>query len=966
MMSSIDFNKIEKGAFVKESIDILHQAYMSKKLVLFVGAGVDRNSDMPLWDDAKKEFCKHMNIRPEDVDNLKVPQFYFNSRGKKEYVELSREIFHYGREMPINDLHRKVVDFNVNTIITTNYTDFLAQEMSNRGHIYATVSQDKDLPYIKNEKLIIKMHGDFQHDNFVLKEDDYLSYSYNFRLIETYIKAIIAKNIVLFIGYSFNDPDMKQLFSWVKDVLGNDFQHAYMLEGFRNYDENEFEYYKNLGVNVIYTNTFDEDNQKALIEVMDLIKVGYGENLSDVEEAARYFRPYLNINYILGKYLKAGLGKCNLLVEADVVGCRPNKRNTNELLLRLTEKVNEKNLDPNDAYGVIANILQKSGIDRISVLKEKGYEYINIPHTENKIIDLIMTFDYVELRVAANRNGFFKYDDALLYLQQAYIYYVLEEYSKAYSALCEAAERAFNKREFYTYYIAQFNKVKIKGFIEYDANTLKEIRDKIREEIECINLNNIIMDMPDLSSDDNQMLKDISSFQLQYSLFQDAYRISEKVKKQQNTIYSFFAGVPDYINLQWMIKDYFRYLVCNCIMIDNYREVQEVFILYVRSILASAVTPDKKDYFEEEQIGNIHAPNIGTFELFLIIKYMSEKEIKNMFEQCGIDTIPLEENCSDFIKIVLGNLRREKGLRCNRELWNCLMVVSYMDIDCGLAEDLVDCISERLNWLVCREHKGIIYRILKVGHEKKNFKKRQEEVFKICDYAVGRFLQNLVKLAEFADESSLHDYGDIISNVCFVFYSMYNEKYDENLSGLLKNETSLVIAKMYPYCSERNQRIIKEYLIEQFKENSLNMHELYYEMVINDIIEPAEDYESLIFAKIDKIKEDSRGYSPNPYEAILNEMCNLYINNKVKYVDRFKDAVMNSDDFRLVFLGDIENFDYSKFDIEWLKQFRGGLLKEIAQNEVARVNISRKFAERMECGEIGSQLLKLYFKYFIE
>ena len=104
------------------------------------------------------------------------------------------------------------------------------------------------------------------------------------------------------------------------------------------------------------------------------------------------------------------------------------------------------------------------------------------------------------------------------------------------------------------------------------------------------------MDMPDLSSDDNQMLKDISSFQLQYSLFQDAYRISEKVKKQQNTIYS-FAGVPDYINLQWMIKDYFRYLVCNCIMIDNYREVQEVFILYVRSILASAVTPDKKRLF---------------------------------------------------------------------------------------------------------------------------------------------------------------------------------------------------------------------------------------------------------------------------------------------------------------------------------------------------------------------------------
>ena len=99
-----------------------------------------------------------------------------------------------------------------------------------------------------------------------------------------------------------------------------------MLEGFRNYDENEFEYYKNLGVNVIFTNSFDEDKQKVLLEMLDLIKDGYGENLSDVEEAARYFRPYLNINYILGKYLKTGLGKCNLLVEADVVGCRSNKR----------------------------------------------------------------------------------------------------------------------------------------------------------------------------------------------------------------------------------------------------------------------------------------------------------------------------------------------------------------------------------------------------------------------------------------------------------------------------------------------------------------------------------------------------------------------------------------------------------------------------------------------------------------
>ncbi|MDE7274845.1 MAG: hypothetical protein K2N95_17685 [Lachnospiraceae bacterium] len=368
--------------------------------------------------------------------------------------------------------------------------------------------------------------------------------------------------------------------------------------------------------------------------------------------------------------------------------------------------------------------------------------------------------------------------------------------------MCDAAEKAFKKREFYTYYVVQFNKVKIKGFIERDTRALREIWDKIKGEIESINLNNIIMDMPDLSSDDNQMLKDLGSFQLQHSLFQDAYRISEKVKKQQDTLHSFFSGIPDYIDLQLMIKDYFLYLVCNCIMIDNYREVQEVFILYIRSLLASVAATDKKDHFGEEQISNIHAPNVGAFELFLIIKYMSEKEIRNMFEQCGIDTIPLEENCIDFIKIVLGNLRREKGLRSDRELWNCLMVLSYINITPELSEDLVDCISERFNWYVYREHKGIIYKVLMVGSEKKNFKKRQEGVFKICDYAVGRFLQNLVSQAESADKSSSYDYGDIISNVCYVFHCIYDEKYDESINGLLRKEKSLIITKMYPYCSE--------------------------------------------------------------------------------------------------------------------------------------------------------------------
>lgn len=73
------------------------------------------------------------------------------------------------------------------------------------------------------------MQGDLINKNIVLKEDDYLSYSTKFRLIENYIKALLFTHVVLFVGYSINDIDIKLIFQWVIDILKKDFQPAYFL-----------------------------------------------------------------------------------------------------------------------------------------------------------------------------------------------------------------------------------------------------------------------------------------------------------------------------------------------------------------------------------------------------------------------------------------------------------------------------------------------------------------------------------------------------------------------------------------------------------------------------------------------------------------------------------------------------------------------------------------------------------------
>ena len=129
----------------------------------------------------------------------------------------------------------------------------------NRNQVIQPICQDSDLAYAQPGKELIKMHDDFEHDNFVLKEDDYLNYSENFKLIENYVKSLVGSKVILFIGYSFNDPDTKQIFTWVKNTLKDDVQRAYMLEVGQNFDRNVEQYYRNLGVNVIFTKSWFRD-----------------------------------------------------------------------------------------------------------------------------------------------------------------------------------------------------------------------------------------------------------------------------------------------------------------------------------------------------------------------------------------------------------------------------------------------------------------------------------------------------------------------------------------------------------------------------------------------------------------------------------------------------------------------------------------------------------------------------------
>ena len=206
-------NLDEKVRYIKKARD-------EDKLIIFVGAGISKNSNLPDWEQLIKVFVNKLNYPISEGQNLssdeylKIPQYYYNIYGNEEYKKVIKEELDVERQP--NDIHELIFKLNPKHIITTNYDKLLEYTVIEQRMLFDVITKDKDLLDSKKNKYIIKMHGDIKElDNIVLKENDYLNYYQNHILIETYIKSLLVDNTFLFIGYSLNDYNLKQIISWV-------------------------------------------------------------------------------------------------------------------------------------------------------------------------------------------------------------------------------------------------------------------------------------------------------------------------------------------------------------------------------------------------------------------------------------------------------------------------------------------------------------------------------------------------------------------------------------------------------------------------------------------------------------------------------------------------------------------------------------------------------------------------------
>ncbi len=101
---------------------------------------------------------------------------------------------------------------------TTNYDDFLERALQLSGRTASAIRSEHDLSHAAKDVQVVKFHGDVNRpETMVLSESDY---ERRMRLegpLDLKLRADVLGRALLFVGYSFRDPNVAYLFRLVTD-----------------------------------------------------------------------------------------------------------------------------------------------------------------------------------------------------------------------------------------------------------------------------------------------------------------------------------------------------------------------------------------------------------------------------------------------------------------------------------------------------------------------------------------------------------------------------------------------------------------------------------------------------------------------------------------------------------------------------------------------------------------------------
>lgn len=949
----------------REEKRILRDAMLEKRLVVFVGAGASIDSGLPSWGKAIEIIADKLGLKSTALDYMKIPQYYYNKYRNKEYVQLMRKIFKFKEDLPVCDVQRNIVRLNTHTIITTNYDNLIEKAAQENAEFIQVISKDNSLSYRSAEKEIIKMHGDFENENFVLREDDYLHYSENFKLIGAYVKSLIATNVVLFIGYSFSDPDVKQIFTWVKDILGKDFQMAYMLEVKKEYDQYEYDYYKNLGINILYASKMYKkfDAKQASTYTNDFLKSIYdGEpNENNIDDLYITSKSYSDLNYVSSYYIAKMFIKYDIYVYDGKIKAIDEKSVGNKLLSKIYKSKGKADIDK---VNLIKSIVKRSSINTIEIYKKNGIEQIELKdHNEEKMnipemFKCVFDFNFTELRNIREKNeNNLNENTPGLYMEQAYISYILFDYLKAYKYLRASSAIFYRKKQYVMYFISEYDRKNVGNLIVHDiyGKYNEQEKEKIRVEINAIDLEIAFEKIPSREIKDKGFLQDLYTCKTLFSTFQRIYLSCMRTEDESRKEYLVHSDDMAYEKLRMEIIDCLKYDMYNYIMVDSYSESIETYRMFAKTIINSYNNSSNlvENPFQERKYIKAQVKELGLFDIYIVVKYMDSSALEELLRPNYKNYIKISDDARKYVI----NLPQNMSVNNTQEssyFINYLILVGNIELDKQMIKNILKALCDNFDHEFFERRCDYILYIL-----------NQAVSADICDYenhydVITDLISNLLS----GDLNVYEGHKDILIQCLKIYEKIYKPYENEKIYSILNMDYFNALAYIYPYVSSKLKCEIKKKCGKWKCEKDQNGFDTYYVLVSNGVIPRKKEIEKKMLNVLETARNENMENPTNEYDNVIRIVIDLYLNHKIIMKEEVVNEVSKSPCEMYKWLINYREFDYTKFQVCWLTICNDKLLDAISQKSYVKEAISKRIKESYIQTGLKDNIIAIYFKYF--
>ncbi|MCL6443082.1 MAG: SIR2 family protein [Alicyclobacillus sp.] len=217
------------GPTTREFIRTYVKAIRESNAAIFAGAGLSRSAGFVDWKELMREIAEDLQLDVDkETDLISLAQYHVNERGRGKINQLLIEEF--TRDCVITENHRIIARLPVETFWTTNYDKMLEKALEEAGRRVDVkmVPENLAISLPGRDAIVYKMHGDISQPNeAVLTKDDYERYNQRRKQFTLALEGDLIQKTFLFIGFSFDDPNLTYILSRIRALLGENHRDHY-------------------------------------------------------------------------------------------------------------------------------------------------------------------------------------------------------------------------------------------------------------------------------------------------------------------------------------------------------------------------------------------------------------------------------------------------------------------------------------------------------------------------------------------------------------------------------------------------------------------------------------------------------------------------------------------------------------------------------------------------------------------